>query len=200
MFTAIQLVPSESLYAPNPPNTEEIAQRGAAPFLRLVQGLFEVSPSKSSPPLRTWGISLGILTDLLEMLSPHTMLQLWQFPTFTAPDLRLLIYLFTFSLRKQNARLLNSGTWSRQKPDAESRTAAVPVPEAEPNFMKSGNAHGDEDVAVPPPIHPALTTMVSGYYDRVNIAIAAFLVLRLAAVGASSSYIFSAWRRRHLSR
>jgi hypothetical protein len=140
------------------------------------------------------GLTLGILADLLEMLPPHNAIELWQYPTFTTPDLRFLIYLSTYRLRQNNARHLSDGTWPSQTA-VDASTAAVAVSEAEPRQAKLNDV-GIGGLGVGGKPTHALSLMLSGYYERMNIAIIVFLALRISAAGALGYFAFQKWRFR----
>ena len=40
---------------------------------------------------RQWGLTLGVMTDLLDLLPPHNARALWQYPSFTAPDVAAIL-------------------------------------------------------------------------------------------------------------
>lgn len=194
-FSAIRLVPSESVFASAIPGFIPDLPRNATLFSGLARGLIGL-PSSTAPaaPLSLWGLTLGILADLLEMLPPHNAVELWNYPTFTTPDLRLLIYLFTYKLRKRNARHLSDGTWPSQTA-ADASTAAVAASKAEPCQAKPNDVGvGGLGVGGGPSDAPSL--MLSGYYERVNVAIAVFLAMRIAAAGALSYFTFRVRKSR----
>ena len=196
-FSAIRLIPSESLFASSIPGFIPQHSENTTGLSALARGSFGLSSSTNHPgaPL-LWGLTLGILADLLEMLPPHNAIELWHFPTFTTPDLRILIYLITYKLRKNNARHLSDGTWPSQTA-VDASAAAVAISEVDlrrgkPNVVGQGRLGvGDR------PSH-ALSLMLSGYYERMNIAIAVFLVTRITAAGALGYCIFRALKSRRL--
>lgn len=197
MFSAVRLIPSESIFASSIPGFIPDPQKSATPFAGLARGSFGL-PSSTTPsgPLLLWGLTLGILADLLDMFPPHNAIELWQYPTFTSPDLRLLVYLFTYKLRQDNARHLSDGTWPSQTA-VDASTAAVAVSEAEPHQAKLHGVGRGGIGAGNRPSH-ALSLMLSGYYERVNVAIAVFLAMRIAAICGLGYYAFRTrklWRR-----
>ena len=193
MFSAVRLIPSESVFASSIPGFIPDPQKKLTLFSGLARGSFGV-PSSTTPsgPLLLWGLTLGILADLLEMLPPHNAIELWQYPTFTSPDLRLLVYLFTYKLRQDNARHLSDGTWPSQTA-VDASTAAVAVSEAEPHQTKP-NEVGVGGLGAGSKPSYTLSLMLSGYYERVNVAIAVFLAMRVAAAGSLGYYAFRTWK------
>lgn len=65
--------------------------------------LFAPDEVKPQAPLLLWGLTLGVLTDFLYLLPPHTALELWQYPTFTQWDVRFVIWAMTYRLRNADA-------------------------------------------------------------------------------------------------
>ncbi len=194
-FSAVRLIPSESVFASSIPGFIPEPSKNVSRFSGLARGSFGVPSSTArSGPLLLWGLTLGILADLLEMLPPHNAVELWQYPTFTTLDLRFLIYLFTYKLRKENARHLSDGTWPSQIA-VDASTAAVVVSEAEPHRGKPSDV-GIGGLGVGRRPSHALSLMLSGYYERINIAIAVFLTVRIAAAGALGYLTFREWRLR----
>ncbi len=195
MFSAVRLIPSESVFASSIPGFIPDAQRDVTLFSGLARGSFGLpSSTKPSGPLLLWGLTLGILADLLVLLPPHNAVELWQYPTFTSPDLRLLVYLFTYRLRQDNARHLSDGTWPSQTA-VDTSTAAVAVSEAEPHQAKPNDAGVGRLGVGSRPSH-TLSLMLSGYYERVNVAIAVFLAMRIVAAGGLGYYAFRTWKLR----
>lgn len=194
-FSAVRLIPSESVYASSIPGFIPEPSKDSALFFGLARGSFGLPSSATrSGPLLLWGLTLGILADLLEMLPPHNAIELWQYPTFTTPDLRFLIFLFTYKLRKDNARHLSDGTWPSQTA-IDASTVAVAVSEAEPHPAKPNDV-GIGGLGVGGRPSHALSLMLSGYYERIDIAIAVFLVFRMGIAGALGYLTLRAWKAR----
>jgi 8-oxo-dGTP pyrophosphatase MutT (NUDIX family) len=122
MFSAVRLLPTESVYASSIPgfipaeggdNLSTLSGWAQAPF---------GAPSSNSvhdklafqQPLILWGLTLGVLADLLDQLPPYNAVALWKYPTFTVPDLRLIVFLMTRQFRKNTAEAFSSGSWYSQ--------------------------------------------------------------------------------------
>lgn len=220
MLSAVKLVPSESVFASSAPGF--IPSEGKSAFSGLAEGAFGIPSSNQGlvhlQPLMLWGLTLGILADFLDMLPPYNAVRLWEYPTFTPPDLRLFVWLFTKSMRKNNAHDLSAGTWpyrnkmrrraSQTAMDVHSYAKAVT--EAEPTKLSSNNEVGIEGTGVgtnpldaegrPLGKHhhnpqDAVGRLLEGYYHRMNVAIVAFLVYRTAAGSAIVYYGFKLWKR-----
>ena len=207
VFSAVQLLPSETVYASSiedfiPPNQESRAAElllGALP-LPAEAARHRLAFQK---PLLLWGLTLGILADLLDVLPPYNAVRLWRYPTFTPIDLRALMWLFTRNLRKNNAGELSAGTWpayaNRTAMDAS--TQALAVTEAEPlrlaqPGMKYSNEVGIGGLGVGSTPKDAVGRLLAGYYERVNYAIIFFVMYRMALGSTVGYWLFKLWRRR----
>lgn len=90
-----------------------LAEKLATPlFGRMQFAAIKLDPSKSVPEgsarginLLCWGLTLSVLTDFLDLLPPFDSALNWQFPTFGAWDLRLVLYLMTRKARRSAREL-----------------------------------------------------------------------------------------------
>ncbi|PYH88091.1 NUDIX family hydrolase [Aspergillus ellipticus CBS 707.79] len=202
-FAAIRLSPTESLQCSSTPGyAPGYNQRPMSLFQRWKSWSLgkQAGPSTQSNPLLLWGLTLGILADFLDMLPPHTAVELWKYPNFTAPDLRLLINILTFRLRKHNRQQVQSGA-RPSNTAVDSQTAALPVTKttcdstADHNQVGIGGLgvgryYGASDQSSDASTY-AVGIMLNGYYDRVRVAIYMFVVWRIALGSTAAIY---AWR------
>lgn len=61
-------------------------------------------------PLFLWGLTLGVMTDFLYALPPHSALELWTYPSFTSWDLRFIMWAMAYRFRSNKARLLHGSS------------------------------------------------------------------------------------------
>lgn len=191
-FSAIKLIPTESLYCS--PGSDLLS--GSSPresvslFGRLGKlVLNEDSPSEKARVLILWGLTLGVMADFLEMLPPHNAVELWKHPTFTAPDLRLLVSILTYSMRQRNAQKAKN-VKRPSETAADDTTIAL-----NPDESAAGNSDIDKDSAGEH--QHAIGILLQGYYDRLRVAIVVFAVWRLLAGSVGSYYLFRWIRRRY---
>jgi 8-oxo-dGTP pyrophosphatase MutT (NUDIX family) len=221
MFSAVRLLPTESVYASSIPgfipetggdNLSTLSGWAQAPF-----GVPSSSSSSSSQqtlsyqqPILLWGLTLGVLADLLDQLPPYNAVQLWKYPTFTVPDLRLINYILTRSFRKVTAEALSTGSWpsetamdamteataiSTSEPPPPSSSTSDVVPSGRPaSFEKNSVGIGGLGVGKDP--QHAVGKLMHGYYDRVNVAIVVFLAYRAAATTGLAIWAYRLWKRR----
>ncbi|EXJ93693.1 hypothetical protein A1O1_02085 [Capronia coronata CBS 617.96] len=214
LFSAVRLVPTESIYASSIPGF--IPTEGGDKLFTMsswAQAPFGIPSSSQSlthqQPILLWGLTLGVLADLLDQLPPFNAVALWEYPTFTVPDLRLIVYIMTCQFRKASAESLSSGSWPSQTAvDATTEATAVttsePAPtvsEAEPlkltkqpSFEKHSVGIGGLGVGSDP--QHAVGKLLHGYYDRLNVAIAVFLAYRTAILAGAAIWAFRLWKRR----
>jgi hypothetical protein len=128
------------------------------------------------------------MADFLEMLPPHNAVELWKHPTFTAPDLRLLVSILTYSIRKRNAQTAKN-VRRPSETAADDTTIALHVEESVSENIDKDATGGHQH---------AIGIMLHGYYDRLRVAIAIFAAWRLLAGSVGSYYLFRWVRRRYL--
>ncbi|ETN43865.1 uncharacterized protein HMPREF1541_10996 [Cyphellophora europaea CBS 101466] len=207
VFSAIKLVPSESVFAssiagfiPEHSKPQTVSGWAQAPF-----GVPESSQSLAhQQPILLWGLTLGVLADFLDMLPPYNAVALWRYPTFTVPDLKLLVWLFTRNIRKNNAGDLSAGTWpSNTATDAQTQATAV-VTEGEPTKLATQehdqNTVGISGLGVGSRTNDALSRLLVGYYDHINVALAVFFVYRALLGTTAAVWLYRTWRRRRTGK
>ncbi|KIW92904.1 uncharacterized protein Z519_06753 [Cladophialophora bantiana CBS 173.52] len=161
IFSAVRLLPTESIYASSIPgfipteggdNLSTLSGWAQAPFGIPSSASIHRSLLTFQQPLILWGLTLGVLADLLDQLPPYNAVALWKYPTFTVPDLRLLVYIMTHSFRKNTAETFSSGSWPSRLHRRPSQTAidgaseAIAISVAEP-----APAMGPESASAPMP-------------------------------------------------
>ncbi|OAP57768.1 hypothetical protein AYL99_08506 [Fonsecaea erecta] len=158
MFSAVRLLPTESVFASSIPgfipteggdNLSTVSGWAQAPF-----GVPSSNTHRSlltyQQPLILWGLTLGVLADLLDQLPPYNAVALWKYPTFTVPDLRLLVYIMTRSFRKNTAETFSSGSWPSRLQRQPSQTAMDGATEATAiSVAEPAPAMGPESTSVP---------------------------------------------------
>ncbi|GKZ40575.1 hypothetical protein AbraIFM66951_004244 [Aspergillus brasiliensis] len=207
-FSAIRLAPTESLQCNSNPG---YIPEGDQPPSSLIQRWkswclgSQTHNTKQDQPLLLWGLTLGILADFLDMLPPHTAVQLWKYPNFTALDLRFLINVLTYRLRKHNRSQVRSGA-RPSNTAVDSQTAALPVTkttttngDAEHNQVGIGGLgvgryFGSSDTD-PTGSAYAVGIMLRGYYERVRIAIYIIVAWRIALGSTAAIYAWKLLRR-----
>ena len=202
-FSAVRLIPSESLYCSSTAEffSPEEENAKSKPTVSLSTRLYKwyLGDHAGSPertrPLLLWGLTLGMLADFLDQLPPHNAVRLWSYPTFTSWDVRLIINILTRSLKRRNkTRLQNSGMQNQTAMDSE--TEAVATGDNPwfigglSNGMKSSNKGKNSTRSY------AVGVMLEGYYDMARRGVWIAASLRLFGIVAFMLYFVRRYRRR----
>ena len=234
VFAAINLVPTESLHSAETPSLEILQDNRHAlvtswdQFRALLRRLWRSDIFNQFPlipregPLQLWGLTLGMVSDFLDLVPPHNALTLWTYPTFTPLDVRLSIWLMTCRFKNRKRVELQAGTEflpsarpsfggvSESIPqsfeDGSSSTVLVERPD-ETGFHGLGTGSGVGSVRSK---KPAVATMLEGwvqplvravlpeitnrarYYDIVRKAVAVAL---LGRASLATVLVLLAWKR-----
>ncbi|MCJ1249661.1 hypothetical protein MMC30_006887 [Trapelia coarctata] len=113
LFAAVRLIPSESVYCSSvrdfiPEDSKSIRTSLKQKATELISGDHAASGSRDRP-LLLWGLTHGIVADFLDLLPSYRTFKLWSWPTFSPWDVRLAVWLITYSFRKRKLRELESG-------------------------------------------------------------------------------------------
>lgn len=201
-FAAIRLLPAETHQCTSVPGFVPCENGPKSSVIQRFKGWCLSNQADSGDlnrPLLLWGLTLGVLADFLDMLPPHTAVQLWEYPTFTSPDLRLIVSAMTYHLRKRNALKVKSG--ARPNVTAlDGETAALPVTEDMDGSHENnevgigglgvGRYYGPTDQGVDGNSY-AVGIMLQGYYQRLRVAMYVFVAWRVILGSAAT---FAAWR------
>lgn len=205
-FSAVRLRPTESLQSNTTPGVipdDYRAPPSVSPGRRWTAWFSGSQPDiiKQERPLLLWGLTLGILADFLDMLPPHTAVQLWKYPTFTTPDLWLIVSVLTCRLRKRNQLQVQSGA-RPSNTAVDGQTAALPVTQTTDDNnevgiggLGVGRYYGPSD-KVPDGSKYAVGIMLKGYYSRLRVAVSIFLAWRAVVGSVAAIYTWRYFRRR----
>ncbi|KAK4550665.1 hypothetical protein LTR36_000244 [Oleoguttula mirabilis] len=161
MFAAIDLLPTESLHSAETPAPDSAVQlqdnRHARPSLSLSTRITALAsriyrsdvfdqfpPPPKEGPLLLWGLTLGVVSDFLDLIPPHDALTLWTYPTFTPLDVRLVVWLMTYRFKDRKRAELQAGTALMHRPafgavSESMASSAVMVPRG--GGSESGKPH-----------------------------------------------------------
>jgi len=200
-FSAIRLVPSESLYCSStaeffPP---EHTHGGAASKTSVGSKLYKwylgdhAGSADKARPLLLWGLTLGMLADFLDQMPPHNAVRLWSYPTFTSIDVRWIINVLTGPLKMRNRqRLQNTSIGNQTAMDSE--TEAVATGDNPwfigglSNGMKSSSKGTNQTRSY------AVGVMLEGYYDMARRGIWIAASFRLLATLALTYQLVRRYR------
>ena len=123
IFAGISLLPTESLHSTSAGTALDLGLQDnrLALFtrwdnvknfaLRIYHSDFFGSfpPLPPEGPLLLWGLTLGVMSDFLDLMPPHNALTLWTYPTFTPLDVRLVVWLMTYRFKARKRAELQAG-------------------------------------------------------------------------------------------
>lgn len=204
-FSAVRLVPSESLYCSttaeffSPPEDIQSGSPKKALSRRFYSWYLgdHAGSADRGRPLLLWGLTLGILADFLDQLPPHTAVKLWSYPTFTSLDTRFIIDLLTLRLKARNAaRLQGKGRGAENQTAIDSETEATAVSGDNPWFI-GGLSEGMKCVNEKENRREeyAIGIMLDGYYDMARRGVWISAATRAIATIALSVYVVRKYRR-----
>ncbi|KAH0565746.1 hypothetical protein GP486_000869 [Trichoglossum hirsutum] len=188
-YAAVKLAPSESLYSGIPMrlnlNVSSVVGKSTVESVQCSRITSSARSAKKDQPLLLWGLTFGILTDFLHLIAPYGVLDLWAYPTFTAPDIRFIIWVLTHSFRHKKQLELHS-------------QQAIPTNSTLTNQTRADDlgfgVRNTQGLSQPP--SPSITgRLLDGYYDLIRKAIAMALIGRIG-IGASLTAVLWLWYRQ----
>lgn len=187
LFGAIKLAPSESLYSSMVsgflPETStgmlsQVALNISSSFLG--HNTPAAGPDK---PLLLWGLTHGIIIDFLRLMPESDVLQSWRWPTFSAPDIRIAVWLASVRFRRQKLQGVNK---SLHGPFMiiEEGFACVDTQIDEYSLSReqepiTHTAHQNSIHIRKPGQHSAVHYMLHGYFNLIQKGLFLSLALRL---------------------
>jgi hypothetical protein len=213
MFAAIRLVPSISTHCSSIPDfippDESPPTSTFSDLKNLTSSITARDPNPANtrqPPLLLWGLTLGVVSDLLEHIPPHNALELWTYPTFTNPDVRFVMWALSYRFRHQMSVEMSSSATTPiidnviaegAPEDASQGKGAEEEEHHEPGSvgiagLGVGRHWGRTGRAKLVARGAAVNSMLEGYYPIVRRAVAVALVGRITAVSLVAVYL---WRK-----
>lgn len=211
LFAAVRLVPTESLYCSSaqgflPDNIEEHSNRTSVVGWIRHWWFGDLAGSASTErPLLLWGLTLGILADFLEMLPPHNALNLWTWPTFSPLDVRLVIWIMSYSFRMRKLRQIGVGQGHEPAAveegldatdDPKSKTSEPRPGEVSVSGLGAAQLYSKPRQSHESPRSSAVGIMLEGYYDLVRRAVLVALALRISTGAALFILLIRRFRPR----
>ncbi|KAI9884877.1 MAG: Phosphate metabolism transcription protein [Watsoniomyces obsoletus] len=224
IFAAIRLIPSQSVYdtftpglLPRDVTSSKIIKSESQDDQRKtvpMSGSLQTIKAIPDQPLILWGITLGIVADFIDLLpSSHGGLQVWYYPTFSAPDVRFWLAILSRRFRKQKEQQIMSRRMqeSNEEGASTSNTLAVAVEEGL-DAVRSIDVVQDPKTGASQVINQRPRSasvsswsglvgfMLHGYWDLVRRAVFVALLTRtllaLAGGGLAARWILWKWASR----
>lgn len=190
IFGAVKLRPTESLYNSSLSEAVLVNQPSSifGSFMTRLLDLKKVD--EDNQPLLLWGLTLGIMADLLEIVDTPATSKLWVWPTFSPWDIRFTIWLLNrrFQSRKLQ-ELTKSANYSHSANSNDVGIGGLDNTTYSTSVMRRGR--GSE---------AGVTGMMllAGYYNRLRRAVFIALLLRLAFGTAFSIFLIRRYRERRV--
>lgn len=181
VFGAVQLKPTETLYS----NRILEGDLTSTSFGSRVANVLKRNQSDpDEQPLLLWGLTLGIMGDLLELIDRPATSKLWSWPTFSPWDIRIVIWLLNrrFQSRKIRELTITSTPGTPQTDDIRIDGLDNTTYSTSVKRQMKGSEAGIAGMM-----------LLAGYTDRLRGAVVVALLMRLAFGTALSTY----WIRRY---
>ena len=173
LFPAILLGPTESLHSMavfNMPSDTDLASPPVVQFGVNFHMPFPTSNAKSQPSLLLWGLTLGIVQDFLSQFTQYDTSGLAVWPTFSHWDIRLTLWLMTYTFRSQRLNQL--------KADYDGQTYLAKGTGTEMGHTSAVNS--DEKLRQSKKSLQSISMhLIDGYFYRVRTSIMAAWVFRV---------------------
>ena len=183
-----------------------------APWVRRI---FTGTQDGDSPdPRRSlllWGLTQGIISDLLGLMPSRRDFTWWHWPTLSRPDIRLVTWIVSYRFRKRKLQSLRRSIEAQGKVEGgsaqrpvliEEGIGAVPKDNAEEMVGKTDEEQEksnskeeidrDREVKARATVFSAAGYVLDGYFEQIQRAIFITVALR-ALVGSVAALYF--WRR-----
>ncbi|KAK5133359.1 hypothetical protein LTR08_007793 [Meristemomyces frigidus] len=129
MFAAIDLLPTESLHSAETPAPDSASPHTApttmSSRLKPFFAPFPPPQQRAADTKLLWGLTLGVVSDFLDLIPPHTALTLWTYPTFTPLDVRLWVWLMTYRFKDRKRAELQAGSTILHRPSFGGATESL---------------------------------------------------------------------------
>jgi 8-oxo-dGTP pyrophosphatase MutT (NUDIX family) len=198
MFAAVRLHPSESLiasesreYADTSNEWETIPNTNITVPLLLARNRLTKFEDRGAG-LLLWGLTLSVVGDFLDMLPPFDVISPFIYPSFTSPDVRFLLWLFSYNYRKRNVAAA----------ELELEKLTIPTPDPETNLVTITGEGGDDQVRYFGRIRSEMRgrrgnahlALMPGYYPIIKQAVVAATLFKLGLLGALVTIVYRRWR------
>ena len=191
MFGAVKLKPTESLYCSSLPSyipETKTPDSLAGTISHIFNTTFLAEEDPDEQPLLLWGLTLGIIADVLQLIDAKAASKLWSWPTFSPWDIRLTIWLLTYRFRSRKLQELaarGEKLSDVQTGGMDSATFTTSSAGTQRRSSKTSEAGA------------AALQLLDGYSEPLRRAVLVALVLRLAVGGGFAAYLL---RRHRTSR
>ncbi|KAL6720122.1 hypothetical protein ACLMJK_002043 [Lecanora helva] len=187
VFSAVKLKPTESLYSNPLLNVSSDKPKSPSITTTLTRLFTQNQSDPDDKPMLLWGLTLGIMADLLELLDRPATTKLWSWPTFSPWDIRIVIWLLNHNFRAQKIREIRQ---LRSPDGGESEDVQIGGMDDTTYTTSVKRKTGGSEAGV------AGMKLLGDYMQRLRNAVIVALALRVGFGAALASYLFRKYRRR----
>ena len=183
LFSAINMTATQSVRATT---KEDVEIQGDLQHL-----------DEERPNLIMWGLTLSVMTDFLDLLPPHSAISLWQYPTFSAPDLAIILNWLNKPSKERTQRLRQHRPRSQKRLIRDQRRAERRAAKAE----KKAADDAEYATTVSEAVHEETGNMdyvglaMLDFYAKIRPAIAITIGVRAGVVGIGLLVALRQYRR-----
>ena len=198
LFAARELVPTESIhsrtlsdYRPTERPSENLIQVVTSRLYRALQVSQPVASGRD-PPLILWGLTHGILANLLDLMPTENPTLMSDWPTLSPWDIRFTVWAYTYRFRRQQMKVFTQ----RKEAAGQAIKSVAEVYSLDNQTFTASNILPINRLAS----QDIVGEMLDGYFDRLRIAIWIALFFRVGLGTLMSALILQRWHRSRLSR
>ena len=198
LFTARRLIPTESIYSRSisdyaPPNEVlSIREVGSSSKLNNSWHAPQSLTRIREPPLILWGLTYGILANFVGLIPTDNPAKIWDWPTLSQWDIRLIIWLTTYRFRSEKMKALGRANKSLTDSKVQRDEGKLSALDTQ-IFSTTGTTSRQSSR---PSSLDTVGEMLDGYFERLRIAVWIALALRLGIGTLITSMLVRRWRRR----
>ena len=198
LFAARKLVPTESIhsrtmsdYSPMQRPSVSRIQVVMSRLYRTLQGSQPVA-SGPDPPLILWGLTYGILANLLDLMPTENPTVMSDWPTLSPWDIRFTVWAYTYRFRMQQMEVIAK----RKEAAGQTIKSVAEVCSLDDQTFTASNVLPINRLAS----QDIVGEMLDGYFNRLRTAIWIALAFRVGLGTMMSALLLQRWHRSRLSR
>lgn len=182
VFPAIRLSPSESLFCSPDDRRVDAHENGLFESFYKTLGFIAGSKDNAADFPILWGITLGIICDVLEKVDSTATLPLRTWPTFSHWDIRSVVWAMSYKLRAEQSRFdLRAKSKSHENGRSTPETHIVDGPSVfAPSRDDNSENNSDASTVIDDYFGLMRKAIIAALVFRANIAVVviAFLIMR----------------------
>lgn len=189
-FSAVRLLPSESVHVGVSRAVQSFTDAKSSYWQKLSWKMsYSDSSTRPADPPLLWGLTLGVLADLFGKFPGFNALDFWEYPSFTALDVRFVVWVYSYHFCKRRRDDFLHG-------HAEAPTSIESARKAEQDQSQSRSRPRAKVTASSKAAVAAHVFMYEGYDELFKRAVPLALGGRGILVAFVLSVLWRRWLRR----